>query len=409
MNKIKYYLSLVIFAVLMVVLPVSVQAKPLDEILNYEITADVNDDATVTLLYNISWKVLDSKSEGPLNWVKIGVPNSHVLEYTPLTSNISKMSTDNSGGNYIRVYFDRDYYKDEVVDFSFRIIQDNMYLYNPENGYADYTFTPGWFDDITVDNFTLRWNADKVDRFTPECINDNGYHTWNKSLNPGEKFTIKETYPGDAYPFIVFEQEEDNSYEFSEHGPVANFFFVILCIIVLFFMVVVCALPVLIPALIGFTIYKAATGFTSGSDKKITRTVVEYYPACPNCGGSRQEGSDICQFCGSNMVKSKETVTEDEIKKLKDDDKGILNFKENGTYQYSSNPNKYVHVNVITVPHVVKTTTRSSGSHHSSCAHSSCACACACACAGGGRAGCTTKDFYNTDLKMKHIKKVLGK
>lgn len=36
----------------------------------------------------------------------------------------------------------------------------------------------------------------------------------------------------------------------------------------------------------------------------------------------------------------------------------------------------------------------------SSCAHSSCACAhscaCACACAGGGRAGCSAKDFYNT-------------
>ena len=30
-------------------------------------------------------------------------------------------------------------------------------------------------------------------------------------------------------------------------------------------------------------------------------------------------------------------------------------------------------------------------------------CACACACAGGGRAGCTTKDFYNTDLKLRQL------
>ena len=44
--------------------------------------------------------------------------------------------------------------------------------------------------------------------------------------------------------------------------------------------------------------------------------------------------------------------------------------------------------------------------HHSSCvSRSSCACAnsCACACAGGGRAGCSKKDFYGTKLKSKNI------
>ena len=44
---------------------------------------------------------------------------------------------------------------------------------------------------------------------------------------------------------------------------------------------------------------------------------------------------------------------------------------------------------------------------HSSCACAcaSCACACACACAGGGRAGCTYKDFYRTDLKLRQLAK----
>ena len=50
--------------------------------------------------------------------------------------------------------------------------------------------------------------------------------------------------------------------------------------------------------------------------------------------------------------------------------------------------------------------------HHSSCAcASSCACvsscACACACAGGGRAGCTKKDFYGTNLRTENLKKAL--
>lgn len=51
-------------------------------------------------------------------------------------------------------------------------------------------------------------------------------------------------------------------------------------------------------------------------------------------------------------------------------------------------------------------------SHHSSCARSSCACvscACACACAGGGRAGCSKKDFYKTNLKVEDIRKELNR
>lgn len=37
----------------------------------------------------------------------------------------------------------------------------------------------------------------------------------------------------------------------------------------------------------------------------------------------------------------------------------------------------------------------------------SCACACACACAGGGRAGCSRKDFYNPKLKINDFKRVI--
>ena len=40
------------------------------------------------------------------------------------------------------------------------------------------------------------------------------------------------------------------------------------------------------------------------------------------------------------------------------------------------------------------------------CAHSS---GCACACAGGGRAGCSKKDFYGTKLSYEKVKKELEK
>lgn len=48
--------------------------------------------------------------------------------------------------------------------------------------------------------------------------------------------------------------------------------------------------------------------------------------------------------------------------------------------------------------------------HHSSCvSHCACvsSCACACACAGGGRAGCSKKDFYGTKLKSDNVLKIL--
>ena len=43
----------------------------------------------------------------------------------------------------------------------------------------------------------------------------------------------------------------------------------------------------------------------------------------------------------------------------------------------------------------------------SSCACACVSCACACACAGGGRAGCSKKDFYGTNLRIKDLEKVL--
>ncbi|MBO4762623.1 MAG: lipoprotein, partial [Lachnospiraceae bacterium] len=50
--------SLVLVAA--VALPgIGVKAQPTDEILDFTITVDVNDDATLNMLYHIEWKVLD--------------------------------------------------------------------------------------------------------------------------------------------------------------------------------------------------------------------------------------------------------------------------------------------------------------------------------------------------------------
>lgn len=386
-------------------------AKPLDEILLYSITADVQDNASVDLTYDISWEVLDSTSEGPLEWVQIGLPNNHINEITGLTDTVSSISSKNSSGTYAVVYFDKKYYKGEVVNFSFKVNMDYMYQVYPEEGKVEYNFTPGWFDGITVDQFVLRWNSDKIDKFEPAgCLMDGGYHVWTASLQPGEKFSIEISYPIDAYAFdLSVHEEKDDSYKYSEHSVIENVLFTILCIIIFVLIVAVCSLPVLGPALLVYFVYKAATGFKFDTGKKITRTIIEYYDSCPNCGGSRETASEKCSYCGTNMVKSKQEIKEEDIPKT---DKKLLDYKTNGEYRYSDSPNKYVRVNVISVPHVTRvapTTSRSSSSsgrsHHSSCAHSSCACACACACAGGGRAGCSTKDFYKTDFKLSYLER----
>ena len=59
MKKIKRFLVLILC--LMMLLPVIAMraaAADLDEILNYKITVDVNEDATLHMVYHIDWKVL---------------------------------------------------------------------------------------------------------------------------------------------------------------------------------------------------------------------------------------------------------------------------------------------------------------------------------------------------------------
>ena len=80
-------------AMLLLVLPMNALAveNPLDEIQNYTIQVDMRNDGTMDIKYRLEWTVLDDTSEGPLSWVKVGIPNKNVDEITALTSNIDKI------------------------------------------------------------------------------------------------------------------------------------------------------------------------------------------------------------------------------------------------------------------------------------------------------------------------------
>ena len=50
--------------------------NPLDEIQEYTIQVDMRNDGTMDIKYHLDGKVWDDTSDGPLSWVKIGIPNN---------------------------------------------------------------------------------------------------------------------------------------------------------------------------------------------------------------------------------------------------------------------------------------------------------------------------------------------
>lgn len=366
-----------------------------DEILEYTITADVNEDASVNLYYHISWKVLDSDSLGPLDWIQVGIPNSHNWNLEAQSDTISSIGYMSSSNNKLRIDLDRKYYAGEIVDIDFSLTQDYMYLSDIANDVSTYTFTPGWFDDIKVDKLVIRWSdADKAVEWTPTCyVEDDNYLSFETTLGAGDRYTITITYPTSAFSFDTsakeyadddyysndYRYDEDDAFETGVGGLVFLAFIIFI---------------VKMLKKVSTAHYNSGAGLEP--TKVITRKMITYYPTCPGCGAVREEEQTKCEYCGRSFIEKEEVITE---KKICDDSK----YAKEGSYKYNDNPNVYIHVSsrMVTPPKP----------SHSSCAHSSCACACAscacacaCACAGGGRAGCSTKDFYNTGLKLKQLK-----
>ncbi len=416
-NSMKRQLRILLLAVALLLAlaasTVPALAAATDEILNFTITVDVNPDASLEMVYHIDWKVLDD-SIGELEWIDLGVPNRYHEHITPLSDTIDEIE-DN--GNALAIYLDRGYGEGETVSIEFSMTQDHMYQIDKwVEGETVYTFTPAWFDGIDVDDLTIRWNDENVGAWQPDCQMESGYLVFRTALDEGERYTMTVVYPNDAFGFSVDRQatsgsdsddwgEWDGGGE-SDLGPAG----IIYGLIGVVFVIALLAAPfILIFKFIRWI--TGGTGFGSGAstEKKITRTKIEYYETCPGCGAAREEGKDNCAYCGRSLIKSKEVVEESQIEKPE-------KYTRNGTYRYGDSPNTYIHVNVVNVPvsrsrsssHTTRSGgSRSGGSHHScasSCAcasHCACAssCACACACASSGRAGCSVKDFF---LKSVH-------
>ena len=216
------------------------QAVTLDEILSYTTTVSPRDDGTLDIKYEIQWKVLDSTTEGPLEWVKIGIPNQHVDEIKKISKNIKKIKYSSSGGNYVRIDFKDKYKAGEVVNFEFSIHQSYMYTINDSIGRVTYTFTPGWFEDIEVKQATIKWDSKDVTRSTGKSSGE--YIIWNRALGKNQKITAKVEYPIGSFKLNYNKQASDVITSYSNSNDTSTPGMSILIMVILFIIVYVVAM-----------------------------------------------------------------------------------------------------------------------------------------------------------------------
>ena len=114
-----------ISSLLLCLLPFRALAAPTDKILDFTITVDVNDDASLAMAYHIDWEVLDD-SIGKLEWIDLGVPNRYHENITPQSNTIDHIDDK---GSSLAIYLDRPYSEGESVSVDFSMTQDPHLLW----------------------------------------------------------------------------------------------------------------------------------------------------------------------------------------------------------------------------------------------------------------------------------------
>ena len=314
----------------------------LDRIQLYEIkVTPVKEDGSLDIEFHLVWEVLDSSSDGPLDWIKIGIPNYHATNIKALNDGIKKIKYYTDSGSYIRIDFAKNHYAGEVIDIRFSYNQS--YMYHLNDNYVVYDYHPGWFDDIKVDMCNLYWAIDGVDQIAEgitsasgiDYSEEGGYYKLSRSLNYGETISMRLRYQK------AYFNELDPKKEYTSHYIKPSTIIIIVGVIVTILAIII---ALAIYAKNQQDPYMNERGFCTGYYHwYLFGRPHSYYGKTVNSKGAR-----------------------------------ILNPSSGGTH-----------------------TGGFSGG-------GGCACACACACAGGGRAGCSKKDFYNTNLSSEKVLKSLG-
>lgn len=316
----------------------------LDEILYYVIYVRPDmTDGSVYLTYDIRWLVLDSDDD-KVSWVKIGIPNKFTEDIKALSDNIDKIKYISDSGDFVRIDFDDSYEEGQIIDFSFSIHAHQ--LYHETGSIRRYDFTPGWFDEIDVEYVEVRWDVSEIDGdIEPRCM-DGQIKEDDGIVSFYSSLSAREKFKTTIdLPDNAFETDDTYSEELKEDKTED----VMLAVGFIAFFALIFGWP-----FIGYLIFYIKAFFWS----------VDAY----------------------NKGKMDTFAT------------------ENSFGDYMRKYRKEHHIEYSKLDNTVHTYYTSSGRGHGG--GGGCACACACACAGGGRAGCSTKDFYGTILTTEQIHKV---
>lgn len=215
---------------------------PLDEIQNYTIDIDMlqNGDAKVT--YHFDWKVLDSESEGPLEYLYVGIPNKHISNILAISDNIKDIdyssSSDKESGSFAKIYFHRKYYKDEEFSFDFSLEQGYLYILN-DDGTVTYGFTPGWFPEIEIKNLEVKWNGNYVVSHNADTIDEWNRLVWKTSLGLGEteKLSCEVIYPQSRFEELPESRQSTHANDLSGEETLLIVVLVVIGIFVIFILI----------------------------------------------------------------------------------------------------------------------------------------------------------------------------
>ena len=331
-----------------------------DEIERYVITVDPRQDGSADITYEIDWQVIGGGADDYLSWVRIGLANEYADEFANLTPDtVADVSLDTDEGSFARVTFHDRYYApdaaaanggESAVRFSFRVHQSHLFTENGD-GTADFTFTPGWFDEICIDSLTVRWR--NYDGFAADNHSVEGdYLVWQFGpLEHGEQVTVHVTVPVTTAqvfdPTTARTGDEMTPAGYPDSSSDAEDAFAIFIVLVVLF-------------LLAFAFAGRPARWRGGFGAAYDPLAWAWY------------------YNGSHYLRM------------------ARGSRPPAGYRPSSPPPGF---------RAGGGETRGGGagrdtSHHGGCvcACACVSCACACACAGGGRAGCSVKNFYRVGL-----------
>ena len=326
----------IVLAFFILINPKKVRAAgDLDLIEDYIVTVEPDfHDGTLKIDVVLNWKVLDDKTDGPLTWIKVGVPNFHVEALKAHSTNIKKIRYYEDSGSFIRIDLDRKYYQDEVVEMHFSWVQSHMYFL--DGNIVRYDYNPGYFSDINVANCVVRWLKKDVKDISESSIAPDevdGYYVWQASLNHNQYIKVNLLY--DKMSFLELDPDKQFTDRYMSNKSL------ITMLVILGGMTVI-TIGIAINSYLKRDPYLRERGF-----------IVHHYSILP--------------------------------------------------HHY---PHHYYKSGVSSKGEAINPPTSIGGTGHGG---SGCACACACACAGGGRAGCSMKDFYHTNLDSKKVLSIIKK